>query len=369
MSEPSLPSTGGAYSGGVFLGPVAVILLFLVLVITALAVFLIYSAIYRRRVNRALWQETPVGPTPEPRNAGKIILIALAAACVLGFLLWVGALQSRLTELETALRSDISYLSNDLEENYQKLITEMRAENSLFATYDYELVETDVPGHRLTVRFSAEPKASSEATEISLRVGAELFPLTRNAAGVYTGTVYLDPFGDLSPEAVLRLSDDGYVRSEPVEISLEEWRVEYFPVVFANMEVASFETVNERGKFFDRANMTASVYLGHLYSAQGVTDPRSLSLIVRRGDTVLREESLTSRLNQGEVWFEIDCSGDYEHERSKVTDFLVRFEDRHGYIHELTFLSVSDEGSLTEGPWPVLVYDADGTLLGRLQTN
>ena len=41
--------------------PAAVILLFLVLVIIALAVYLIYSAIYRARVNRALREESSVG--------------------------------------------------------------------------------------------------------------------------------------------------------------------------------------------------------------------------------------------------------------------------------------------------------------------
>lgn len=182
MFEPSLPSTGGAYSGGVFLGPVAVILLFLVLVIIALAVFLIYSAIYRRRVNRALRQETPVGPTPEPRNAGKIILIALVAACVLWFLIWTVNQQKRLAKLEEDLSAQMSEISELLDQQAEAL----RQQNSVFADMQVHCTAIDPENRTMVLTFTVVTKAVSDDTRVRMAFGIP-----------YDNPVSLSDFGEI----------------------------------------------------------------------------------------------------------------------------------------------------------------------------
>ena len=166
MFETSLPS-----SGGVHWGPVAVILLFLVLVIIALAVFLIYSAIYRHRVNRALRQETPVGPTPEPRNAGKFILIALVAACVLWFLIWTVNQQKHLAKLEEDISVQMSEISEQMSA-FSDLLDQqaeaLRQQNNPFSGIWVECTAIYPESLTMELTFTAATKTVTEDTFVRM---------------------------------------------------------------------------------------------------------------------------------------------------------------------------------------------------------
>ena len=332
-----------------------------VLIVAGLA-YWIYSAIYRKRLERALKEDAPAAtPAPEPRLAGKLILWLAVAVCAVGLLLRAASLQSRLENLELSMRNDMSNLStnlsNQIYSNYQELIEELRKENSLFLLSDYATVGTDFARQTVLVRFTAVPKAAKEGAEVSLRFGGRSFPLSRQADGSYSAEIELG-FSELPQEdsALLCLTEDGVERNEEVEFWPQDWR-EDFPQVEVNHGGGAI-TGTDGPQHLD---LTVFVYL---FNNKSEIRELTLRALDSSGE-LLREKDLMPELNQDDFTVEAydvctDFSGDYS--VGQEVRFLLRCENNAGLAREILFASLSPDGSLLE-EGTERFFSPDGALL------
>ncbi len=336
----------------------SVLFIFLLLLVVSGLAFWLYDAWYRSRINRALQEDRPVGPTPEPRRAGKVILFLVAAACVLGFLLWANSLQNRIAELENSIREDMFYLSSRVDQNYQSLIDELRAESAVFAEYEYEVTEVDPAARIVRVRVAAAPKEASADASVLLRYADRELELQRGANGIWTGEARI-ALGDSLKlgNAALSVVEDGREQTQKVDFYLQSALWSYFPKVTA---IADYV---ERNWKDGRLELKADLGLT-------VGDPEqltSLAAIVRvDGETVLERDIYDMvRGTSGDFSSDpIRITGLFDLPEDREMTLLLRFTDKLGFLHECAVCSFwgGDDMPLN-GLWEESVYDADGTLL------
>lgn len=336
-----------------------ILIIFLALMGVSLVAFWIYNAWYRVRINKALEEEKPVGPTPEPRRAGKVILLLGFAACVLGFLIWANGLQNRIAELENAIRSDMSTISNRIDQNYQFLITELRAENAVFAKYEYEVAEVDRTGRTVLVRVTAVPKEAADSAAVSLRYGERELKLQRGANGSWSGETRI-AFGESMKltDAVLSVSEEGRERSQKVDFYLQSWLWPYYPKVEAGMDYLERNWNN--GSVELKADISMTV---------GAPDRmKSLFAVIRvDGENVLEKDlsgSISKLADSVTLQNLAHLEGRFDLPEDSEMTLLLRFTDQLGFLHEYSLCSFrGGNGTDTYNEMQETVYDTDGTVL------
>lgn len=156
-----------AISGGFVPGPFFVILIFTALLAVAALAFFLYGRFYRRRLDRAIRGDASVDPAPEPRNAGKFILIALVAACVLWFLIWTVKQQKRLAKLEEDISEQMFRISELLDEQAETL----RQQNSVFADMQVHCSAIHPETNTMDLTFTVTTKSAAEDTRVRMGFG------------------------------------------------------------------------------------------------------------------------------------------------------------------------------------------------------
>ena len=336
-----------------------ILLIFFALMGVSILAFWIYNAWYRARINRALEEDRPAGPTPEPRRAGKVLLFLMVAACVLGFLIWANGLQNRIAELENSIRSDMSTISNRIDQNYQSLITELRAENAVFAKFEYEVAEIDQAKRTVLVRVTAVPKEAADGAAVSLRYGERELELQRGANGSWSGETRI-AFGESLKltDAVLSVSEAGGERSQKVDFYLQSWLWPYYPKVSAGTDYLERNWSN--GSVELKADVSMTV---------GAPERmRSLSAVVRVDGEIVLEKDLSASISElADSVPEQNLAhleGRFDLPESSEMTLLLRFTDQLGFLHEYSLCSFRG-GNDTE-PYNEMqetVYDTDGTVL------
>ena len=337
-----------------------ILMIFLAMMGVSIVAFCIYSAWYRARISKALEEDQPVGPTPEPRRAGKLILLLGFAACVLGFLIWANGLQNRIAELEASIRSDMSTISNRIDQNYQSLITELRAENAVFAKFEYEVAEIDQAKRTVLVRVTAVPKEAAEGAAVSLRYGERELELQRGANGNWSGETRVT-FGESLKltDAVLSVLEEGRERSQKVDFYLQSWLWPHYPRVWASPD------------YLERNWKDGSVELKADVSITVVEAPdqmKSLSAVVRVDGKDVLEKDLSESISKLEDSVPeqnlAHLEGRFDLPESSEMTLLLRFTDQLGFLHEYSLCSFRGGNDTdTYNEMQETVYDTDGTVL------
>ena len=336
-----------------------VLVIFLILLGVAVLAFWLYDVWYRKRINRALEEDRPAGPTPEPRRAGKLILGMAAAACVLGFLIWANHLQTRIAELENSIRNDMWSLSQRVDSNYQNLIAELRAESALFSAFDYEVSGTDTERRMLSVKVTAMPKEAAEDAAVFLRFGDQALELKKGPNGVWSGEAEI-PFREAlqTERGSLSILEEGRERNQQVDFALPGWRWAHFPKVDGTADYVSRDTTTP-----GRLDLTADVS----FTATPVEWIRDFSAVVQLDGKDVLTRDLRGSLQKKNGDYADDSvrlEGQFAAREDSVMTLLLRFTDDLGFLHEYTLVSYPEgiRGDPAGGPSEA-VYDADGTLL------
>lgn len=335
-----------------------VLAVFLVLLGVAGLAFWLYDAYYKARINKALTEGRPVGPIPEPRLAGRLIIGLAAAACVLGFLLWANRLQTRIEELESSIRSDMFSLSDRIDRNYYTLIEELRAENAVFAKYEYEITELDPVDRTVTAHVSAVPKEASAKAAVYLQYGDQVLPLERGANGIWAGDAVVGLRDSLKLEkGTLSVVEDGRERFQEVEFFLASWKWSHFPKLDATPEY-----LNRDFKTAGKVTLTADISF-----TIGMTERvRSFSAVVRIDGKTVLEKDLYEMVRGKEDDYSFDSvrlEGQFDLKENSVMTILIRFTDDLGFLHEYTLVSFLGSDGEPYNEQTESVYDTDGTLL------
>ena len=336
-----------------------ILMIFLAMMGVSIVAFCIYSAWYRARINKALEEDRPVGPTPEPRRAGKLILLLGFAACVLGFLIWANGLQNRIAELEASIRSDMSTISDRIDQNYQSLITELRAENAVFAKFEYEVTELDRTGRIVVVRVTAVPKEASDGAAVSLRYGERELELQRGANGNWSGEARI-AFGESLKltDAVLSVLEEGREQSQKVDFYPQSWLWSYYPKVSACPDYLERNWNN--GSVELKADVSVTV--------GGPERMKSLSAVIRvDGETVLERDlsgSISELADSVPDQNLAHLEGRFDLPEGSEMTLLLCFTDQLGFLHEYSLCSFrGGNGTELYDEMQETVYDTDGTVL------
>jgi hypothetical protein len=336
-----------------------VLVVFLILLGVAGLAFWLYDAWYRKRINRALEEDRPAGPVPEPRRAGKVILILAAAACVLGFLIWANRLQTRIAELENSIRNDMWSLSQRVDSNYQNLIDELRAENAVFSAFDYEISGTDAERRMLSVKVTAMPKEAAEDAAVFLRFGDRALALKKGPNGGWSGQAEL-PFREAlqTESASLSIVEEGRERNQEVDFALPGWKWAHFPKVVGTADYVSLDAATP-----GRLGLTADVG----FTVTPVEWIRTFSAVVQLDGKDVLEQDLQGSLQKKNGDYAEDSvrlEGQFDAREDSVMTLLLRFTDDLGFLHEYTLVTYPDgiRGD-PRGEQSESVYDTDGTLL------
>ena len=336
-----------------------VLLIFLILLGVAGLAFWFYDAWYRKRINRALEEDRPAGPVPEPRRVGKVILFLAAAACVLGFLIWANRLQTRIAELENSIRNDMWSLSQRVDNNYQNLIEELRAENAVFSRYEYEISKVDSDKRTVCVRVNAVPKQVSAEAAVYLRYGEEVLRLERGESGIWSGEAVIPARDALNlTDALLSVVEGGREQFQEVEFDLAGWKWAHFPKVDGTADYVSLDATTP-----GRLGLTADVG----FIATPVEWIREFSAVVQLdGKDVLTQDLQGSLQKKNGDYAEdsVRLEGQFDAREDSVMTLLLRFTDDLGFLHEYTLVTYPDgiRGD-PRGEQSEAVYDTDGTLL------
>ena len=377
MFETSLPS-----SGGVHWGPVAVILLFLVLVIIALAVFLIYSAIYRHRINRALRQETPVGPTPEPRNAGKIILIALVGACVLWFLIWTVNQQKRLAKLEENISAQMSEMSEMLDERFDQQEEAIRRLNSPFAEIRVDCIDVCPETRTMDLMFTVMTKGVSEDTAVRMHIGgsngyspslsddADVVEMEQFCEGGFSATLTYPLFNGNTGHGWSRFLEEETVSFELTQNGVKQTDTFTFKnsLWLNGLAVVFYDTKTER--YTDESFRDAVLVLN-------ISDPQAisgLSLCLIENTRPIASLDLSEYLEgqSGTTYVPLRTADFQALEALGHGECCLQYTDSYGFIHRRLmrtyylpdFPEFFDDSSVWE-----FIYDADDNQLGTYIIN
>ena len=371
------------------------ILLFLVLVIIALIVFLIYSAIYRARVNRALREDAPVGPTPEPRNAGKIILIALVAACVLWFLIWTVNQQKRLAKLEEDLSAQMSEISEQMSA-FSDLLDQqaeaLRQQNNPFADIWVECTAIYPESLTMELTFTAATKTVTEDTFVRMMPSGgstvlhspsqsdfsrdDPLDMERLSEEYFRAVVIFPLFNGTKDRIYNYGSENAYMNFELNQNGVKQTvTFEYKNTIWQEkMPDVKYCTDAEHladygyyydGEYYERIRNAELILL-----IEGPNSVSDISLCFSDGEQITASVDLSEYL----VGADVACIPLYKEDFQLVTPNVsyqgsccVRYTDSYGFIHQRRV----DEASLLHHAGPFesftnseLIFDAAGNQLG-----
>lgn len=295
--------------------------IFMGLVFIGALAYFIYLGHYQRRISKALEQGKGSGPVPEPRNVGKVILIFGLVACVLAFFIWADRLQTRLETLQQNTYQSIDGLSQQVRENYMKLIHDLQEEDKAFQSLSWELERIN-PDGTLELRFTAEPKSPVPGAEVRLRIGAQECVLEPMPDGRFTGTLSgLElSYGDWWGEAELTLTANGSSRTQ-TEQCYAQLRGGLLPFVTLN-------------SYCETEDSQVTAFYGWVDLIEEAVQVRSMSVQLFRGGELLGQQTLTRHEDSygadfGEYRFELERPL----EQGEILLGVIEFEDSLGYHH------------------------------------
>ncbi len=296
--------------------------LLLTVFLAALAVGLVagYLVIYKNRVNKTIRGEARPTHMPEPRNVWKFVVIIVLAVFL------INAARDLKTDIENlrgeylreinSLRSDISDLTSYIDQR-------ITAQESLFASIDYECVETDLTKGTMTVKFTAVPKSYTQDTSVSVTFG-EYTGALRGSSGVYTGTVEVSALEDLYfDNAVLSISEGGQSRTEVFTLDLQ-WAVTRF---LPKVDVSILE--NECKRQGDVISLTLKA--GVTIAVSELDVERVWALVEVDGEEV-RKVDVTDEFTKDKNirYATVDFSGEYSAPQDSGAVFSILYEDSTG---------------------------------------
>ncbi len=334
---------------------VGIFFIIVCLIVIALIVFVVYSSIYKKKINKKLEQNESTAHVSmmSTESIGKIILIVggiIFAISVMSMLSTISAnvqnTQNNLNNTITSLQCEISELKDMVEE-----------QNSEFIMFECELGEIDNVNHTVNTMFRCIPKTSGEDTKIRITIGSNTITLEKNADGIFTG------------EKPLPMFDDGYSKVcasiETNGVTSSMWIMEndyYFLSNVCLPQLGNFNGLNfDFGKNGFSLNGTyydsrISDYSGDIITDKRMDELKDIKVIFSVNNEIVREIEIT------DVFKDID-----EKIPAKSGDTVIVEAvgtDSYGYTHKRLLLETETEGSQS---WSEAdnIYDKDGNLLNK----
>lgn len=215
---------------------IAPIFLLLIAGFVAVIAFIIYMALYKRNINKALQENN--GKHVSLPDAPSVIAIILIV--ILFFNIF--SLNTQLSELQhnmNSFRSNVEHNINNLENTISELHSIIEKSNSLISSYDYETFNFNTEELTVDLKFMLTLKNFTDKTTVSVGIGDNTVKLDKSSVGKYTGTMNISIFNNQT-EVTAFISDGNTTQTEILEdIYVDYLWMEHLPSIDAKYDDVS----------------------------------------------------------------------------------------------------------------------------------
>ncbi len=293
---------------------VGIFFIIVCLIVIALIVFLVYSSIYKKKINRKLEQNESTAHVSmaSTESIGRIILIVGAVIFAISTLSMLSNISAGVQNTQNDLNNTI----NSLRYKITDLKEQLEEQNSVFVDFIYEYGEVDTENHNVELKFECIPKTAGEDTVIVLTLGNESVELKKNSDGRYRGTVGVNIFDRSCSSVYASITTNGITTSHLVDDFYGAFFSDFMGYFGAEMHV--WEEEYKNGKYFINAE-----YLNH--SKGEIND---VQLIFCINDKEVKRIDITEHITEINESFDVNSTDE---------SIVIYAEgiDKYGYIHRL----------------------------------
>lgn len=293
---------------------------------------------------------------PNWKNVVIVIMLALLIFCM--FKLFdlsddISALESRIANYQ----SQLSRLSSDINSIYVNVDEQLKKQASLVSSVDYTLGGLDTEAHRVSMTLKVVPKAVTDNTELSVRIGDTTADFVRNG-DEFIAVIPVGLFIGYGQYPMLSIKTAGETKTEILNsVEISNLHIQCLPNVSANIS-----------PFYDFSNgkLKINSYL-HLsvYSENSVTVTKTEIITELNGQEIERQD-ITSTVKNAS-YYGVFTKTYSANEGDELVIYIVA-EDSLGYIHKARALYwMQKDGAIYEEAITKVedIYDKNGNLLTK----
>lgn len=325
--------------------------LFLLLIVGFIAaiVILLYMALYKRNINKALKENNGKHvPLPDAPSIIPIILIAILIFNTFSLNSQLDELQSNMDSFRINVEHDINNLQNTIED----LSTMIQNENSLISSYDYKPVNLNTDDMTVDLKFNIALKSFTDSTNVSISINDKVAKLEKSLSGKYTGSITVSIF-NTTPDAIALISNGETTLSESLyDIYVDDlWR-EVLPAMKVAYEGSP---IYKKGKIYLNDEIIINLFNNNLHYftdayVEIFADNKSVKTI-----------DIDYSKDQSEYQIEMDEKIDVANSDS-IIDIYVIGKDSAGLTHKY-FVFSGNEYNYTTCIDCEELYDSEGNKL------
>ena len=196
----------------------------LILLLISLAVatiFVIYSLLYKRRINRSLNENNPKhSALPDMRTALSATIIVILLVNIFSLNAQIDNLNDEIVDLNNKMDRNMYLLNQNVNDANSKL-DEFINDNKLISSFNFNVKDTNPDDIMAEIDFELSLKTFSENTEVSIVINNNVAKLTKNTAGKYTGNFSMNMFEEINNVSALITEDNTTTRENIYNIDLE----------------------------------------------------------------------------------------------------------------------------------------------------
>lgn len=340
---------------------IVILLPVIVIAVFAILAFIIYFAVYKRRINQTVVEDKPMKkPMTEPKNVAYILLIIAAVVVILSSMraiLFYVPSNSSISDLQV----DINNLEQRVDELEDELMIKESEEESLIESADSTVIDFNTKTHTAKVKISVILKTVEKDTQMAVSIGKKETELKKSGATTFEGTCEVDIFGDYCDDTYIVITQNGKSTAHSCEdLLLDTLYMQCLPSIY-NIDTNYKDEKSSYKKL--HLNISFDIKVSDTKFAKFKSG--TFKLAVYKNDELVYEESVPD-VGSGKI-----IGIDKEFDFAKNDNFLVYLlaQDTAGFTHKIPLHSreeldksgnaavIGDSFSSEE------IYDKNGKLL------
>lgn len=337
------------------------LVIFLAAAIIGAGVLLIYFLVYKLTINKAVTAQSGgiKHKMPAPSSAAKTVIAVALTVLIVAVWIDIRSLKDAIENIGG--RDDsLSQRVIGLESEIYSLNEKLNREQSIFTKVDISYGKLDIKNHSVKISVSASPKSCTEEAELNIILGDNVIGLSKVGAGLFSGEIEVDLYGESDSSALITLTDEGKTLSEELYLDSYDIREKYGAMISSHIDnFIDFEYRSGRldMKIYRLMKETEEFF---------VRD--SFKLVVEVEGSVVLEDSLSLPDSYSADMFSFEIGKSCEIPNNAYTDIYISAVDKCGNTHICEVLSnkIPEEGYMTIGfGGAERVYDSTGNLIAE----
>lgn len=328
----------------------------LILLLISLAVatiFVIYSLLYKRRINRALNENNPKhSALPDMRTALSATIIVILLVNIFSLNAQIDNLNDEIVDLNNKMDRNMYLLNQNVNDASSKL-DEFINDNKLISSFNFNVKDTNPDDIMAEIDFELALKTFSEDTEVSIVINNNVAKLSKNTTGKYTGTLNMNMFEEITNVSAL-ISEAGTTTTENIyDIDLEC----LWPHILPSMDVKCdpdfiYEENNIHLEFVDGGYI-------YMYTTDNYFTDAYVEVLI---DSV-SVKKIPINPSKDISDYTVSLNESFKTEPDSTVEIYAVATDNLGYTHKTLTFSCN-ESSITAILDNEVIYDSTGKKIG-----